>query len=67
MRCSDIVMSGRGDRDCLSADVTIQPLLNELSWRDFQKGGAPMRAGEKAVEEKIAGLRELLPWLAKSA
>ena len=67
MRCSDIVMSGRGDHDCLSADLTVRPRLPQLSWREFQKGGVPMLAGQQAVEEQSATLRELLPWLRPGA
>ena len=67
MRCSDIVMSGRGDHDCLSADLTVRPRLSQLGWREFQKGGAPMLAGTQAVEEHRATLRELLPWLRPGA
>jgi NTE family protein len=67
MRCSDIVMSGRGEHDCLSADLTIRPRLSQLSWHEFQKGGAPMLAGEQAVDEQVATLRELLPWLRPGA
>jgi NTE family protein len=63
LRCSEIMMSGRGERDCLSADLTMRPRLPQMSWREFQKGGVPMRAGERAVEEELSSLRELLPWL----
>lgn len=63
LRCAEIMMAGRGENDCLSADLTLRPRLPQISWREFQKGGAPMEAGERAVEECLAELRELLPWL----
>jgi hypothetical protein len=57
------MMSGRGEHDCLSADLTLRPRLGKMSWREFQKGGVPLMAGERAVEEEVSALRELLPWL----
>ena len=63
LRCADIMMAGRGEHDCLAADLTFRPRLPQTSWRQFQKGGPPIEAGERAVEEQLDGLRELLPWL----
>ena len=63
LRCAEIMMAGRGEHDCLSADLTFRPRLPAMSWREFQRGGVPMRAGEQAVEELVGELRDLLPWL----
>jgi NTE family protein len=63
LRCADIMMTGRGENDCLSADLAFRPRLPQISWREFQKGGPAMEAGEAAVEESKDALRELLPWL----
>jgi NTE family protein len=63
MRCAEIMMAGRGEHDCIAADLTFRPRLPQISWKEFQKGGVPMRAGERAVEEQLTELRELLPWL----
>jgi NTE family protein len=63
LRCAEIMMAGRAEHDCVSADLTFRPRLPQMSWKEFQRGGVPMRAGEIAVEEALADLRELLPWL----
>jgi NTE family protein len=63
LRCADIMMTGRGEHDSLGADLVLRPRLPDMSWKDFQKGGAPMLAGEQAVEAELGRLRELLPWL----
>jgi NTE family protein len=62
-RCAEIFTAGRSVRDCLTADLTVRPQLPSLSWKDFQKGGVPLEAGERSVYEQVDGLRELLPWL----
>jgi NTE family protein len=63
LRCAEIMMAGRSEHDCIAADLTFRPRLPQMSWKEFQSGGIPMRAGEIAVEEALADLRELLPWL----
>jgi NTE family protein len=63
LRCIDIMRTGRGEHDLLSADITFRPQLPPLSWKEFQKGGAPVEAGERAVEDQLDSLRELFPWI----
>jgi NTE family protein len=67
LRCAEIMMAGRAERDALTADLTLRPKTPPVSWKAFQKGGALLTAGEQAVEEQLDGLRELLPWLRGSS
>jgi NTE family protein len=63
MRCAELMMAEQSEHDCASADLTFRPRLPQMSWKEFQRGGVPLRAGELAVEETLADLRQLLPWL----
>jgi len=63
-RSNEIMQEEVTLRSAASGDVTIEPKIGRVRWRDFShKGQEFIAAGEHAAREKLPELRRLLPFV----